>query len=279
MNKFFAAHRQSGGVLCFIAGMLLAIGACGMLASHASLFSRKRDTAVMIGTQLPELKSTVSLLSANVEAERIFAEQVLSAREEQASVYILTDGSPAPRTVKTLQGISRLFGIDGDFVLEKLTFDSAPKDFGSFKTLTAHAVFRGSFQKTARMLAVLGFGGDIMVRDTLSPAVQDAFLRQIEASAPLSLNHAEDFLYLDLMLYAANPDKSEQRMLEDVPSSTVSDIRATLLNAGLASVRSAFVGIASGIFEQRLWPMPLMKVRNLQRTGDRWIVEFAVFSR
>ncbi len=279
MNKFFTVHRHTAGVLCFVAGILLSIGACGVLAAHVGLFSQKRDTAVMIGTQLPELKTAVALLSASVEAERIFATQALAAREEQASVYVLPDGSPAARTVKTLQEISRVLGEEEDFSMEKLTFDAAPKDQGSFSTLTARAVFRGSFQKTARMLAILGFGGDMMVRDTLSPDDQDAFLRQVEAMSPTSLRRAEDFLYLDLMQYAADPDKSEQRMLEDVPTVSVSDIRATLLDAGLATVRSAFTGIAAGIYEKGLWPMPLMKVRSLQRDGDRWAVEFAVFSR
>ncbi len=279
MNKFWILDRQTRGIIFFACGILLSIGACGILASHARLFSQKRDTAVMIGVQLPELKSIVSLLSASVEAERIFASQALTAREEQAAVYILTDSSPVPRTVKTLQEISTALGKDGHFSLEKLTFDPKPKDEGSFKTVMAHAVFRGSFQNMARILAVLGFGGDMMVRDTLSPVTQDTFLRQIEATAPLSLRHAEDFLYLDLMQYASDPDAREQRMLQDVPTSAVSDIRATLLQAGLGSVRSAFSGIAAGLFEKGLWPIPLMNVRSVERTGDLWAVEFVVFSR
>ncbi len=279
MNKFFTLQGQTRGLIYCAVGLLLSVGACGMLATHVSLFSQKRDTAVMIGIQLPELTSAVSLLSVSVDVERIFATQALAAREEQAAVYILTDGSPVQRTVKTVQEISRSLGESGDFALEKLTFDPNPKDQVSYKTLSARAVFRGSFQNMARMLAVLGFGGDMMVRDTLSPEVQDTFLRQIEANAPLSLRHAEDFLYLDLMQYAAEPDKHEQRMLQDVPSSAVSDIRATLLQAGLGNVRVAFSGIASGLFEKGLWPIPLMNVRSLERTGDLWTVELIVFSR
>ncbi|MBP7114489.1 MAG: hypothetical protein KBA40_03485 [Candidatus Peribacteraceae bacterium] len=279
MNKFFVTHRQTCGVASFVAGIVLSIAACGVLASHASLFSQKRDTAVMIGTQLPELKTAVALLSANVEAERIFADQALTAREEQAAVYVLPNTSPSPRTVKTLQEISRALAADGVFALDKLTFDAKPTDEGSFKTLAAHAVFRGSFQNMARMLAVLGFGGDMVVRDTLSPEVQELFLRQVEAVSPHSLRRAEDFLYLDLMQYAADPDKNEQRMLEDVPTAVVSDIRATLLAGGLGSVRSAFSGIAAGLYQKGLWPTPLMKVTGLERAGDRWTVEFTVFSR
>lgn len=279
MNKFFVTHRQTCGVASFVAGIVLSIAACGVLASHASLFSQKRDTAVMIGTQLPELKTAVALLSANVEAERIFADQALTAREEQAAVYVLPNTSPSPRTVKTLQEISRALAADGVFALDKLTFDAKPTDEGSFKTLAAHAVFRGSFQNMALMLAVLGFGGDMVVRDTLSPEVQELFLRQVEAVSPHSLRRAEDFLYLDLMQYAADPDKNEQRMLEDVPTAVVSDIRATLLAGGLGSVRSAFSGIAAGLYQKGLWPTPLMKVTGLERAGDRWTVEFTVFSR
>ncbi len=279
MKTVCILDRQTTGMISFVAGILLSIAACGVLASHASLFSQKRDTAVMIGIQLPELKTAVALLTANVEAERVFAEQARAAREEQASVYILPDGSPAPRTVKTLQEISRALGEDGDFNLEKLTFDDAPHDEGTFQTLTAHAVFRGSFQETARMLAVLGFGGDMMVKDVLHVQDEEAFLRQIEAARPLSLGRAEDFLYLDLLRYAAAPDKSEQYMLEDIPSAAVSDIRATLLDGGLADVRLAFAGLASRLLQTDLWPTPLMKVRRIERHGDRWLVEFALFRR
>jgi len=68
-------------------------------------------------------------------------------------------------------------------------------------------------------------------------------------------------------------------MLEDVPTASVSDIRATLLAGGLGNVRAAFSGIAAGLYEKGLWPTPLMKVTGLQRAGDRWHIEFTVFSR
>lgn len=279
MNKFFIAHRRTVQILCFVMGILLSIAGCGILAAHARLFAQKRDTAVMIGMQLPELKTAVALLRANVEAETIFASQALAAHEEQASVYVLTDGSPVARTVRTLQEISRTLSTHDDFALETLTFDPTDHDQGSFRTLTAHAVFRGSFQNIAKLLAILGFGGDMVVRDTLSPEDLEIFLREIESLSPVSLSRAEDFLYQGLMQYASDPDKSEQRMLENIPTIAVSDIRAMLLSAGLGNVRSAFAGVASGLYEKDLWPLPLMKVRTVERTGDRWMVEFAIFGR
>ncbi len=267
-------RQNDVGIASCIAGLLLTIASCGLLASHASLFSQKRDTAVMIGTQLAELKTSVALLAVTVDAEQMFAEQSLAAREEQAAVYVLTEGSPAPRTVKVLQALTQALGI----TLSRLTFDAAD-DHESYKTSKAHMTVRGSFQQVSRLLAITNFGGDMVVRDVLPVAAQDAFLRQVEAVAPLSLKSAEDFLYGDLMQYAAEPDKHEQQMLDNVPTAVLSDIRATLLSAGLADVRTAFSGIAEQLFADALWPMPLLSVDSLSRNGDVWTIDFIVFSR
>lgn len=276
---FSPQTRQRFGVGCFSAGLLLTALACGILASHARLFSQKRDTAVMIGTQLPKLKSTVSLLAASVAAEQMFARQALAAREEQASVYVLPQSSPGPRVVKTLQELSLALGKLGSLRFEKLMFDPAVSDEGSIKKLTGHLTVRGSLQDTARLLTILGFGGDMMVRDAITPADQELFLRQTEASAPLSLPAAEDFLYLDLIEYASDPDAHEQRLLADMSVDTASALRAMLLSAGLADVRSAFTGIAPSLKERNLWPMPLFDVRSVTRDQDRWTVEFVTYGR
>jgi hypothetical protein len=272
MRKFSA---QTAGIALFTAGLLLTVAACGILASHARLFGQKRDTAVMIGTQLPELKASVALLAANVEAEQMFAEQAQAAREEQAAVYVLPEGSPSPRTVKVMQALTQSL----DITLSKLWFDSALKDHGSYKTLKAHMTLRGSFQQISRLLAVTNFGGDMMVRDVLPVAAQDAFLRQVEAVAPLSLKTAEDFLYLDLMQYADEPDMHEQKMLDNVPTAVLSDIRSALLDAGLADVRRAFSDIAEKLFSSALWPMPLLTIDSINRNGEVWTIDFTVFSR
>lgn len=278
MIKYFLAHRRHVNIGLFVSGLLLFIGACGVLQSHARLFGQKRDTAVMVGTELPKLKSTVALLSASVEAERVFAEQAMAAREEQASVYILPNATPVTRLVSTVQELVNSVSKDSPMVVEKLTFD-APADAGSYKTVKAHLTLRGSFQSLSRILAVLGFSGDMMVRDVLPIEVQEAFLSQIEALSPASLSRAEDFLYLDLIQYAAAPDKAEQRLFADVPTDAISEIRATVLEGGLAHVRSAFTGIATQLRERNLWPLPLLRVDQIVRDGERWTVEMTAYRR
>lgn len=277
--NFSLQNRQTLGVSCFTIGLLLIASACGIVASHARLFSQKRDTAVMIGTQLPTLKSTVAILAASVAAEQMFSSQALAAREEQASVYILPQSSPGPRVVSTLQELALALGKTGSLKVEKLTFDPKFIDEGSIKKLPVHLTVRGSLQDVARLLTILGFGGDMMVRDTVSAMDQERFLHQVEASAPLSLSAAEDFLYLDLIEYAANPDGYEQKMLKDMPVDIASALRANLLSAGLADVRSAFQGMASSLRERNLWPMPLFDVQSVTRDKDLWTVELLTYGR
>ncbi len=278
LPKYVVTHQRQVNIGLFVLGVILFIGACGVLQSHAQLFGQKRDTAVMVGTELPQLKSEVALLSASVEAERVFAEQAMAAREEQASVYILPSSTPVTRMVSVVQELVNSVSKESPMTVEKLTFD-APVDSGSFKTVKAHLTVRGSFQGLSRILAVLGFSGDMMVRDVLSVEVQESFLSQVEAAAPASLSRAEDFLYLDLIQYASTPDKAEQRVFADVPTDAISDIRATVLEGGLAHVRSAFTGIALQLRERNLWPLPLLKVDRVTRDGERWTVEMTAYRR
>ena len=94
-------YRRILGVTLFAAGIICGGIACGLLVIHTQTFSLKRDSAVMIGTTLPELKSSVALLDANMQAEQLFAENALASREEQASVFVLPDGPAASRAIWT----------------------------------------------------------------------------------------------------------------------------------------------------------------------------------
>lgn len=279
MNSKIFSHRLAWNLTAFCTGLVLFMVACGVIASHARLFTQKRDTAVMIGSQLPVLKSTVALLSASVDAERAYSLQALAAREEQASAYILPGVSPVSRVVSALQEI--VIGLDrGDeLTLESQTFASTPKDTGSIKETSGTVVLQGSFRAVAELLMVIGYGGDMMVRDVLSVEDQQKFLEQVEVSAPLSLQAAEDFLYLDLVEYASSPDSAEQSILPDAQPDVVDAVRSFLLQAGLAGVRSALSHVAPHLKERKLWPLPLMRVQSIVRDGNRWTVQMIAYSR
>lgn len=119
----------------------------------------------------------------------------------------------------------------------------------------------------------------MMVRDVLSVEDQQKFLEQVEASAPLSLQTAEDFLYLDIVEYAAAPDSAEQRILSDAEPDVIDGVRAFLLQAGLASVRSALSQVAPHLKERKLWPLPMMRVQSIVRDGNRWTLQIIAYSR
>ena len=58
------------------------------------------------------------------------------------------------------------------------------------------------------------------------------------------------------------------------------DVRTLLLSAGLADVRAALSAVAPRLKQQRLWPMPLLRVDSLERTGDgQWLLGIVVFGR
>ena len=273
--------RRVLGILLFAAGIVSGVIACGLLVMHTQTFSLKRDTAVMIGSTLPELKSSVALLDANIQAETLFSQNALASREEQASVFVLPDGPAASRAVSSLQEIALAITKDagGAVTVSTVTFDAAPVIHGSYKTLGAHLAMKGDAMSVARFLAILGYSGDMMVRDLFTDRTAEQFLRQVEDAAPLSLKPAEDFLYLDLLQYAAAPDQAEQNMLKDMPTGAQADIRSFVLQAGLAGVRSAFDRIAQHLKDKAVWPLPLVSVDHLQRSGDVWDADLLFYRR
>ena len=274
-------RRQEFCIGFFIVGVLLSVTACGLLAVHASSFSLKRDTAVMIGTTLPELRSAVALLSANSQAEQLFAQNALSAREEQAAAYILPEGPAASRAVEALRTIASTLAqsMETEGVLERLAFDQNIVHHGSYKTVRGELHLKGDFRFVARFLTILSFSGDMMIRDALTDSESREFLRRIETLAPLTLRIAEDFLYTDLLQYAASPDQIEQILFKELPVDAQADIKTLLLTSGLAAVRTSFQHIALSLNARRVWPLPLLRVNALTRDGEQWIIDLTFYRR
>lgn len=280
MSNVFVQHRRFIDLFAFGCGVLCTVLACGVLIAHADLFHRKREQALSIGMQLPELESSVALLQANVEAEKLFFENGLVSREELADMYILPTSSPVPRFISSVNAIARsLSAVQSALTVERITVDASPTITDGVKSYHAHLTLKGSFQSVSRLLSVYALSGDMMVKDVLSSDTEQALLRAIESIAPLTLRLSEDFLYTDLLEYASHPDVIEQKMFADVPTETASELRSMLLHAGLAHARSSLSDIAKSLRDLRVWPLPLVSVTALQRDGDRWIVDCTVYGR
>lgn len=119
----------------------------------------------------------------------------------------------------------------------------------------------------------------MMVRDVLSVEDQQTFLRSIESVAPLTLKSAQDFLYLDLVEYAADPERAEQRLATDAPTDAILAIRTSLLESGLAGVRSTLGPVASVLRSRDLWPLTLLRIDSVARDGDLWTIRVTALSR
>lgn len=275
-----SSSRWLGAVL-FGLGIVLAVITCGILAMHARTFSLKRDTAVIIGTTLPALRSSVTLLRANREAEEFFARHALSSREEQASVYVLPEGPSSARAIRALHEIALTISKSAadPLAISTVSFDPAHTDHGSYKTVDAHLKLRGSFASVARFLLILSYSGDMMVRDVLGDEKSEQFLQQVEVDSPMALKRSEDFLSLDLMEYAADPDQAESLMLQDIPAELRADLRSFVLRSGVAQVRGAFEHIANDLRGKNIWPLPLVSVGHLEQKGDEWMLELMFYRR
>lgn len=280
MTDRSTAIRRHAGLLLFAAGTIAVVLSAGLLARHAALFSEKRGRAVEIGSALAATQAAVTLHTAQLDAERAFTRGALTAREEQAEVYVLPETSPVPRMVRAVDQLARILSKAGeDISVVRVSFDGAPVNRGTFKALHGTAVLRGSYQTVARLLGLLSLSGDMMVKDVLPSAVQDTLLSDLESISPLSLRAAYDFLYLDLLAFAADPARAEDSMFAEVPEEVALDLKAFLIEKGTASLRGIFEGIAPAIKSSGIWPLPLVQVDSVVRRDTEWEVGMTVFMR
>jgi hypothetical protein len=265
----------------FVAGVAGILVGCGLLLKHIDAFGPKRDLAVLIGSALPELRSRVALLEANVEAERLFGIEKQAAREEQAAAYILPDEPDGARTVSVLQETAAALSAAGAQIdIKSIAFDREAVTADGVRQLHGKITLNGRSEHVSRLLTGLGFSGDLSVRDALPPEKSREFLAAVEKDSPLSLPGAEEFLFSDLVAYAADPDAAEQRVTRDMQPEVAANVRTILLAAGLADVRASLSAVAPRLKQQRLWPMPLLRVDSLtQENGGEWIVGITVFGR
>ncbi|MDD5055157.1 MAG: hypothetical protein PHZ00_02715 [Candidatus Peribacteraceae bacterium] len=270
-------HRDLQGIGLFLLGILLTVITCGILGGSVDLLSRKRDTALTIGTSLPELTSSVTLLRATVAAERLFTEQSLLSQEEQAAAYVLPERSPVPRFVRSAQAIVAAIG--GGLKIETMTFDKPTGPEQGIRNYPGRIVLRGTYQDVARFLGILGLSGKALIRDVLPATVSRSYLAFIEETSPLALKDAVRFLFTDLLAYAAAPDQMEKQALRDLPANVLPDVRSLLLQGGLSHVRASLSAVAPSIRNAETWPLPLVTVTQLDRDGDRWTVEVTVMGR
>jgi len=265
----------------------LATGVAGVLAGawlllgHLDAFGPKRDVAVLVGSALPELRSRVALLSANVEAEKLFGIERHASREEQAAAYVLPERPEGSRAAAALQEAASALSANGSAVsVVSLAFAASATEVDGHGELAGTLKVKGSAENVLRLLTIMQFAGDISVRDALPPKAVREFLETVESESPLSLPAAEEFLFGDLVTYAADPTAAEQRLLRDMQPEAATSVRTLLLTSGLSDVRGALSSVASRLKQQRLWPMPLMRIDGLDHDADEsWTVQLSVFGR
>ncbi len=272
-----SAVRRLIPLLCFGIGLCATAAALLLLIAHARIFSEKRDMALIIGTELPALRSRVALLEAGVEAQKIYGSEAAASREEQAQIFILPEEPDIARAVRSVQEIT--LAIKQGLTVESISFGKTPSGTGALKALPGTIVLKGDAAHMARFLRILDLAGTFTVRDALTAGTASKFLADIQEASPLSLKNAEQFLHTDLITYAAQPDTTEDRMLQEIQPSAAVDIRTFLLKSGLADIRAVLSDIAASLRDKRVWPVPLLLVQSVEQVGDKWTLHIEIVSR
>lgn len=264
----------------FWIGIALSFFACGILASAVRSFDARRAAAITLALELPPLRSAVVVQEAATAAERAYLDAGMASHEELAAAYVVPSISPASRLADALGHITSALTAAGDRVrIVRLHVDATPTQQTGVRVYAGSMTIDADTHALARFLTLIDLGSAMLVRDAIDPETLRALVANIERLSPAALPAAERLFFTDLLTYAAGPDAMEGPLLDALPDAAAPLIRSMLLQGGLASVRTAFSGIASRVKSEAAWPLPLVAVRSFQREGTHVVLTFDVYGR
>jgi hypothetical protein len=267
MKKWSLPTLGTGKASVFFGmGCLLVLLAVSLFTIRLADAASLRARSLQLGDRLTELKTSIALLTATIEAERFYGSTSREAFEEQASVYVLPERLDTARVIKLFSSLTRMVSVsEAQCTVSRLTFDDREHGNGT-AFVPAHLTLSCNAAQTARILSILGYTGNMIVADALGSHASE-FLLMVQEKAPVSLSDAYTLLHTDIATYAASPEDSEGRLLGGFSVQDALDLKTFLLTSGLADARTVLAGPAEELKAARLWPLPLLSIDSMTFNG------------
>ncbi len=275
MKKMLASHGFQK--IAYPCGVVLIVGAIALCVVESFRISEMRDTAISMAKELPELRSSNSILKGNIDSERLYGQVGKAALEEQAAAYVLPVTLDQERIRRLFQRIVDAVSETNPITIDRFTFGGSTQS-GALVFIPSEMVLSGSEQGVSDFIGILRWSGTFTVHDIVRGQAE-TFLKRIQAEQPLALPAAEEFLRMDLLAYASRPDQAEEDAFQDLPSNVATDVKQLLLEAGLADVRSSLKTIAPLLRSQQAWPLPLLSIEQLSFEAGKGTVRLTFFTQ
>ena len=274
MSTFTLSKRlQYSAFFLFFA---LAVAAALVLSRHVTTFAEQKQRALMIGQELPHLRSQVALLKATVATEKAFGMDAAASLEEQAASYVLPLTPDAPRLIALLSAIVGSFS-------DALTLESVivgqPVVVDARETKPVTLTLRGPLLDAMNVVSLLDLSGRLTVSDLLTSEDRKRLLEDIDARSPASLPAVSAFLSADILSVASQPDAALDRVTRDMPSAVAADTRATLLASGLTPVFDVLSPVISSLRKADSWPFPFLITDSIEYADNRTVVRLTMMGR
>jgi hypothetical protein len=260
--------------LVFVGSVLFLVSAFA-LRSHATALLLMREDALPLAADLTSLSQKLSLIQEQISLTEGSQAQTRASIREQLSTFVLPEKPNQARAVAVLDALQ--FALKQDTHL----FTSSSVQLGevavsqtnaSLHALPIHTSFTVDEAGAKSLLLFEELSGALTVGDVLTSGQTSAFVRACTEGNPANAPALEQFLSLDLLLYARSPDSALQKLLGSVSSSSCSDVAHSTIRDSKLTEAAKLLGGSFGetLRARNLWPMPFFVARAvaLRAEGD-----------
>jgi hypothetical protein len=254
-----------------VSGALLAF-AGALVFTHAFTIRQVKEVGVPAAMLLPKMETRLLLLKDQLEAAELQEALRTGSAAEQLHTHVLPADLNLDRLLATFDLLRDAFQRD------LLLFSLSPIHVGEPSPLPGADGIRAipvsleaevSEEGMDKLMLLLRLSGAMTVSDALTPSELSSLINLTEQENPAALTVLEQFLAVDLLQYAKQPEAYESQVLRSLTSEDF-EIQFTelLKHSMLAKARYLYGGSIGDLLEaHNLWPAQMLGVRNVERTS------------
>ncbi len=260
-------HRQEI-VAVGVSTLLLGLSVL-LIVIHIRTAQAMQQDALPLAGQVSSLEHRRDVLRRQVDVTQLQTALTAGSIRERLAMYVLSDASSNDRLLS-------LFSLVSDALQKGGAEDySAPIVLGKEEAATLHGETllkqSVSFSVTVSQdgldtwLSLIDLMGYVTVADALPTEDVQLLLSKTEQENPAALDALQQFLSLDLSMYASNPNDQRDRLLAAFATDDARASVQTALDVPLLQEAVRFFGtdLGKSVVDQKLWPMPLVTLQKM----------------
>lgn len=230
-----------------------------LISAHIHTIIQVRDVSVPIVAQLPQMERKLSALKQQVELAEMQTVNRAGSQQEKVDVYALPKETDMSRLIATFEVIRDVLKRDG--VLASMS-DIDVSDADTHILSVEFSVHEEGLQS---ILLLVRLAGLLTVSDVLTEQEIALLVDRVEQENPTGIIALEQFLSLDLLRYAEDPQTFEEQLKRSFTSSSFLNAFENVLRTSLLYDTKKLLGGTLGkVLEgYKLWPMQMMALDSV----------------